>query len=110
MAQKTIFPDRGNPVVIDFTFKVPTDPTFGLLGFDEVFVTFREVTYSSVTNPTIVEVASGTQLKLFLGTEVSSGDIPAHFTIWGVNNTYPAPNGYLLTNKCYGNLGVPCIC
>lgn len=110
MTQKTIYPNRDNPVAIEFSFNVPTDPSFGLNSFDEIFVVFREIEYSSVSDPTIVKVISNTELNLHLGTEVTSGDVPTYFTIYGVNGTYPAPEGYLLTNKCMGNLSAPCIC
>ena len=110
MLQNIIFPNRDNPVVINFTFNVPTDPTFGLNSFDEIFVQFAGEEYSSVSDPTIVVVSDNTTLELYLGTEVTAETIPTYFTIWGTNATYPAPEGYLLTNKCYGNLGAPCIC
>lgn len=110
MSQNIIFPNRDNPIAIEFTFSVPTDPSFGLTGFDEVFVEFNTVTYSSITNPSIVKVVSNTLLEIYLGGEVSSGDIPSYLTIYGVNATYPAPEGYLLTNKCFGNLSAPHIC
>ena len=106
MPQNIIIKGKDNPIVINFSFVVPTDPTFGLTGFDDIEVVFGAETYTLLLDPTIVVVVSDTQLQLNLGG--TSEAFPSYFKITGFNGTYP--NGYELTSKCQGNLDIACMC
>ena len=110
MTMNVVIPDKANPIVINFTFSVPSDPSFGLSGFTEINVGWGGITYTLTGNPTVVVVNSDTQLQLNLGSVTTSGDIPTYLVIEGINGTYPVGNEYVLTNKCLNNLGIPCIC
>lgn len=104
--QNTIIKGRDNPVVIEFSFDVPTDPSFGLSNFTDIHVFFGQETYTLLNDPDVVIVNSDTQLQLNLGG--TSEIVPSYFTIVGFNNTYL--DGYELTSKCQGNLGIPKLC
>lgn len=106
MSQKFIIKGRDNPVVINFTFDVDGDPSFGLNGFTDIEVIFGSETYTLLLDPTVVVVNSDTQLQLNLGD--TSEEFPSYFVITGINATYP--DGYVLTSKCLGNLDIPCMC
>lgn len=106
MSQDIIIKGKDNPLVINFTFNVPADPTFGLNGFDDIQVVFGTETYTLLLNPTIVVINSDTQLQLNLGSTAEA--YPSYLVITGVNGTYP--NGYCLTSKCLSNLNIPRMC
>lgn len=106
MAQNIIVKGKDNPIIIDFTFNVPTDPSFGLTGFDYIEVKFGSETYTSTADPSVVVINSNTQLQLNLG---GTAEVyPSYLVINGYNATYPL--GYQLTSKCLGNLEIPCMC
>lgn len=106
MAQNIIVKNKGNPLVINFTFNVPTDPSFGLNGFDYIEVIFGSETYNSTTDPSVVIINSNTQLQLHLGG--TSEAYSSYLVINGYNATYPL--GYQLTSKCLSNLEIPRMC
>lgn len=97
--QDTVIKGKDNPLVINFTFSIPSDPTFGLDTFTEIDVNFGAEDYSLTADPTIVVVNSNTQLQLNLGD--TAEPYPSYLTIVGTNATYP--DGYELTSKCLGN-------
>tara|TARA_R110000851_G_scaffold295791_1_gene450783 strand:- start:78 stop:410 length:333 start_codon:yes stop_codon:yes gene_type:complete len=110
MALDTVIPNKANPILINFTFDVPSDPSFGLNSFTEINVSWLGVTHTLTVDTTVVVVNSNTQLQLNLGSVTSASDIPTYLVIEGINATYPVGNEFVLTNKCLSNLGVPCIC
>tara|TARA_R110000787_G_scaffold14073_2_gene43715 strand:+ start:40 stop:372 length:333 start_codon:yes stop_codon:yes gene_type:complete len=110
MSLNTVIPNKANPLIINFTFSVPSDPSFGLSGFTEINVSWAGTVYTLTGNPTIVVVNSDTQLQLNLGSVTTSADIPTYLVIEGINATYPVGDEYVLTNKCLNNLSIPCIC
>tara|TARA_R110002167_G_scaffold223999_1_gene429381 strand:- start:243 stop:563 length:321 start_codon:yes stop_codon:yes gene_type:complete len=106
MTQNIIIKGKDNPLVIDFTFNVPVDPTFGLLGFDTLEVKFGEEVYTDQADPTVVQILSDTRLQINLGS--TSEEFASYFVMTGYNATYP--DGYQLTSKCLGNLEIPRMC
>ncbi len=110
MALDAVFPQKANPVVVNFSFDVPSDPAFGLQGFNDLKVTWIGVDYTLLLNPEVVVVVSNTQLQLNLGSVTNVGDFATYLHIEGTNDTYPVGNEYILSNRCLGNLHIPRIC
>ena len=106
--QKTVYPDKDNPIILNIVFEEDRVSSFGLNNFDAIKVSWLGVEYTSSLNTDIVKITSNTQLTLNFGDVTTSEDYPTYLIITGINTDYP--NGFLITNKCTGNIGIPCIC
>ena len=104
----TIIRNSGNPVVINVSGAFSDGSPISLSVFNDIEVVFGGETYTLLSDPDQVTVASSDRLELFLGG--TSETRSSHFTIKAFNATYPRPEGYTLTNKCLGNLSMPKLC
>lgn len=104
----TITKAAGNPVALDVNGTFVDGTALSLQSMTDIEVVFGDETYTLLSDPSVVVVASNTRLELYLQGTLETR--PSHFNIKVFNAAHPRPLGYAVTSACLANLARPKIC